>query len=130
MVVDMNSRRPHRPDLVKEALRYVRPEMALGKQAEKITFNENGKDIGSHVVKFSDMDLNGHVNNAKYVEWIFDAIAPEKSQQPHKQFHINYLSEATLGEEILFSEHTEHGMIKVKAHRSSDHRIIFVAEIS
>ena len=52
-------------------------------------------------VRFSALDMNGHVNNAKYYEWAADMIDFDfrKNHQPEKIF-IKYNHEVLYGEEI------------------------------
>jgi medium-chain acyl-[acyl-carrier-protein] hydrolase len=39
-----------------------------------------------HHVKYSDLDQNRHVNNARYVEWILDLIGYEMLKKIHLPF--------------------------------------------
>lgn len=52
-------------------------------------------------VRFSALDMNGHVNNAKYYDWAADMVDFEfrKSHQP-KHVFIKYNHEVLYGEEI------------------------------
>jgi medium-chain acyl-[acyl-carrier-protein] hydrolase len=54
-----------------------------------------------HPVSYSDLDQNNHVNNARYVEWIFDALDPEvlKNATP-SFFSIEYKHEAKAGDTV------------------------------
>jgi medium-chain acyl-[acyl-carrier-protein] hydrolase len=48
---------------------------------------------------YSDIDVNQHVNNAKYLEYVFDALnADLRSQLQSFRIQINYLREIKLGE--------------------------------
>ena len=46
--------------------------------------------------QYSDLDGNGHMNNARYLEWMCDAINPKRTPAG---FQVNYLSEIRPGEE-------------------------------
>ena len=52
-------------------------------------------------VRFSDLDINGHLNNARYLDWVAD-LTDSEFQREHdlKQMVICYLSEAREGQEI------------------------------
>lgn len=64
----------------------------------KICFDENKKyNFKSHIVRNSDLDHNGHMNNAKYGDLILDIFAPIANI---KSFVINFNHEALCGEEI------------------------------
>lgn len=50
---------------------------------------------------YSDIDYYGHVNNARYVQWIQDAADMEiLTNADHVLFDINYLSEVLPGETV------------------------------
>jgi hypothetical protein len=50
---------------------------------------------------YSDIDFNGHMNNARYVQWIQDIIEPGAlAQAKTMRLDINYLSEVKLGETL------------------------------
>lgn len=53
----------------------------------------------TYPVRFSDLDMNGHVNNAKYYDWAADMVGLEflKTHQPEKIF-IKYNHEVLYGE--------------------------------
>jgi acyl-ACP thioesterase len=50
-------------------------------------------------VHLSDLDLNMHVNNTKYVQWAIDCI-PFDFQEQHQlhEINVNFLSQSSLGE--------------------------------
>lgn len=65
---------------------------------------------GTHRVLPSDLDFNGHTNNAKYMEWATDCLAqPATSASPSAQtsassslreFQINFNAETRLGDPV------------------------------
>lgn len=60
-------------------------------------------------VTYGDLDLNGHVNNVRYVEWVLNSV-PLELHQGHtlKEVEANYLAEAVYGHEVVVcSEETE-----------------------
>ena len=49
----------------------------------------------------SDLDTNGHVNNAQYIKWITDCFSEEQSRNCRiTSLHINYLEETLLGDTV------------------------------
>jgi len=73
----------------------------------KIEFDEKlFQSVNQLTAKPSDIDLNQHVNNAKYVQWIYDSIAMnEHGELPKNGFSINYISEVNLAENIQIMRH-------------------------
>lgn len=48
------------------------------------------------------MDIVGHVNNVKYMEWCIDAAMPEGvMDRAIGEFEINFIHEALLGNHVL-----------------------------
>lgn len=57
--------------------------------------------IGEHKVSYSDVDKNVHANNARYVQWVMDAIDPGFiSEHPVRELEINFNHEARLGQVV------------------------------
>lgn len=70
LVVDVARRRPVRiPAFVSEIVAPERPR-ALEDSAEKIPAPGGAVEVARVVARRSDCDLNGHVNNARYAEWL------------------------------------------------------------
>ena len=57
--------------------------------------------VGEFNVKYSHIDINGHTNSIRYVEWITDCFSLDtyKSKQI-KRFEINYMNEMLYGESV------------------------------
>ncbi|MCQ2209454.1 MAG: thioesterase [Paludibacteraceae bacterium] len=56
-------------------------------------------------VKYSDVDINQHLNSAKYVEHIIDAFTLHKfSKREIKRFEIEYIEECMFGETITLQK--------------------------
>ena len=68
--------------------------------ADKITVPENMEKIDERTIRFSDLDSNGHTNNARYAAFIMDALPPEYQDKVWKDFRINFSQEAILGDKL------------------------------
>ena len=87
-------------------------------------------------VRFSELDVNGHMNNCKYLDWVADTLPGDfhKDHTP-KEFTLCYLSEAREGEQIQVSwELDEEGCLTVETGRktgavSSGHARVFSARM-
>mmetsp|Transcript_27115 Transcript_27115/g.67755 ORF Transcript_27115/g.67755 Transcript_27115/m.67755 type:complete len:381 (-) Transcript_27115:564-1706(-) len=62
---------------------------------------EGCSDPFSHSVRRSDMDMNGHVNNAVYVEWVLEAV-PADMWDSHrlKELELEFRSECNYGDVV------------------------------
>lgn len=59
--------------------------------------------MGEYRVKYSDIDLNGHVNSIKYIEHILDLFPMEmfRKKQVHR-FEMAYVAESYYGDTLSF----------------------------
>jgi acyl-ACP thioesterase len=53
-----------------------------------------GREYDRFKVKYSDIDINGHVNSVRYIQWIGDCFSLDCYRKYQmKRFEINYLNE-------------------------------------
>jgi medium-chain acyl-[acyl-carrier-protein] hydrolase len=140
LMLDSEKHRPQRPELLKERNGLFPTEQALDRRPAKIPTLTGPTAGPPFPVRYSDLDLYDHVNNAKYMQWILDSY-PEQLLRQYETaaFEINFLAEAKMGDEI-----TIHGQeINIPANktvstfsfrhainRKSDARNICLAEVS
>lgn len=68
--------------------------------AAKIVLPENMQKILERPIWFSDIDGNGHMNNARYGAFVIDSLPKEYQKKNFTDFRINYNKEAVQGEMI------------------------------
>ncbi len=80
-------------------------------------------------VCFTDLDRNGHMNNTKYLDWIWDLLPGAfHGQHNVKEFTVCYLNEAREGQNMDLSwEILADGTVQVDGRRDSDR--IFAAKL-
>ena len=73
----------------------------------------------SRQVRFTDLDINGHMNNCRYLDWTWDLLPSEFHQQRRLQgFTLGYLSEAREGETLLQQFETgDDGVVRLEIQR-------------
>ncbi len=101
VLIDFNTRKLRRSSILEEKFPESNRESAIDCNLGKI------KPTGSLVlsykktVGYSDIDLNEHLNNAKYIDYIMDCFTIEEHKKHFvKSIEINYLHEALPGETI------------------------------
>lgn len=74
---------------------------ALDELLEKIPAVETVDECFSLRAGYSDVDIMGHVTNARYIDWISDCFSMDEHRQ-HKPgwLQINYLNEIKAGESV------------------------------
>ena len=88
------------------------------------------------VVRFTDLDWNGHMNNCRYLDWVADTL-PGSFHENHsiKEFSISYLAEAREGDAMaLHWELLDDGLLAVDGCReavglSAGHGRVFSARV-
>lgn len=75
-------------------------------------------------VCFTDLDRNGHMNNTRYLDWVYDLL-PSAFHREHslKEFTVCYFSEAREGQNLaLHWDFPQEGLLQVDALRQGDDR--------
>lgn len=133
MVLDGTTRKPVKPNLDEDLFKDFSQE-SLDIIPEKVRVPEGMEMKSSIIVKNSDLDMNNHVNNTKYSQWILDTIPIEYHRNfVVKEFDMNFISEARLGDEIdIFSTKEESASVITSTYqgiRRSDQKTVFASHI-
>jgi medium-chain acyl-[acyl-carrier-protein] hydrolase len=77
---------------------------AIDEALEKITGAEPLVECQCVEARYSTVDLIGHVNNARYIDWVSDCFSFEEHQTGRlKWLQINYINEVKPGESVQLS---------------------------
>ncbi len=108
-LLDLNTRRPNS---VKDlgTFMFERENIhAIETRAKKLSSASKTDYRGSHVVRYSELDLNGHVNNTRYINWLMDTYT-SVYHRSHVVTHLqtNYLAEVFPDQELtIYREQTQ-----------------------
>ena len=87
----------------------------------------------SRSVRFTDLDRNGHMNNTRYMDWIWDLLPGDfHAEHNLRELTLCYLNEAREGQQLDMAwGFGEEGILHVDAHRTSEEKDerIFAAKI-
>lgn len=101
LLMDGNSGRPLRPEkyFPEGPLRENAERNAIEKVPEKLAFSSEGENDVSDLlqVRFSDIDVNDHVNNSVYLRWLDDAVRTERPDLRLAELELNFVKEASTG---------------------------------
>jgi medium-chain acyl-[acyl-carrier-protein] hydrolase len=106
LVIDQAKRRPQRTDALPSLDLPSDVEHALPRRPEKLP--ALSADAPSHLirVRYRDLDVNRHVNNAQYAEWVLEAFDLDFHRMHRlREIEVNYLLEALYGDTL--SAHCE-----------------------
>lgn len=101
LVLDAASKRPQRLNKLMPDLVDLDGRAALGRDPEKLAEDGTWGEVYSATVRYTDIDVNRHVNSGRYIGWILDAY-PFEFHREHcvRVLEVNYLSE-TLDSQML-----------------------------
>jgi acyl-ACP thioesterase len=101
MLIDLNTRRPRAldPEQFKEWI--TKDKECLTGLPDKVESFDHHLKPYSFKVKYSDLDIQKHVNSGKYIEWVMDTFSHQQftSYRPYL-LQINYLAECVFDDPI------------------------------
>ena len=129
-LVDLSSRRivpPGKSQLIFPPVASLTSELP---EPGKLRLKKEGAPvIACRAPLYSDIDVNGHMNNANYVSWILDLFPLEHHRQFRLQsFSIGYLSEAVPGEQVQMSLYCDGNAFEVLGVDLADRHAVFEAQ--
>ena len=113
VVIDERTRRLVRPEELDDLLDVEEGSVdsAIGEPAPKVALPRGAEPepAGEHTVAYSDVDIIGHTNNARYMVWAMDCIDYETaSARRVRDVYVNFNKETTPGTTVqLFRLRTE-----------------------
>ena len=131
-VMDMNTRKMAMPDLKKLAAVF-REDYNHSELPEKIQWQSDVTEIAQFEVRNSDLDMNNHVNNTRYAQWILDAIPLEilKGDAQLLKYEINFLAETKSGDKVtlLKTNAPDTAITQFQGVRAADGKPVFTARL-
>ncbi|MFM6927937.1 MAG: acyl-[acyl-carrier-protein] thioesterase, partial [Bdellovibrio sp.] len=88
-------------------------------------------------VRNSDLDINQHVNNCKYAQWILDSIPYDLHKSLKlNSYSVNFLAETYLGDKVEVDRSVQtandsgaFGASVYRGIRAGDEKVLFTARI-
>ena len=103
LILDQTSKKVQRPD---SALSHFNANLYTGQSPLRYSTkidpsSENGQLSDQFRIKASDLDVNLHTNNVRYLKWVYDSYCLDFIMNNDPQSaEINYLAESRFDEEI------------------------------
>ena len=132
LILDIDTHRLIRPKEMMEQFKMIVHDVQMfDAPLDKIAVPGECKLLNRHDVVFSDLDIVGHVNNVKYMEWCIDAAtAGENADKEIVELEINFNHEALLGDRIEIAGYEHEGCeIFFRAIREDDGKEIVSARL-
>lgn len=121
MMIDMTSRRPVAiPAFVTERANTVRTSVFAEPLGFKVDFSALTPSAEPYAIRAaaSDIDLNGHVNNVRYITWLFDAL--DRQGEPI-DFELAFRGEVLKGGEVTVETYAGEGATYQRIKSTTDH---------
>lgn len=134
LTIDHVSRRPI-PLPFPDDPTIFRQDYRLEIDPEKVACPATAATLKSFEVCRSDLDMNGHVNNTRFSQWVLDSLPEELCEKRRLlEYQVNFLAEVVLGEVVDIQGAQgaiEDGLsrIEVQGKRTSDDRSFFSARL-
>lgn len=109
VLADLETRRLLRLDKVKEFEGTDGGELNKERTLTKLRCPEVLTQVERRPMRYSDTDINGHVNNTRYADFVCDALEMDKLPEGQfvSQMQIGYLAECRPGELLTIETGTE-----------------------
>lgn len=120
--IDLSTRRPTNVLELERLSDYIVKDQECPIEGlKKILPIKEEVSIQSFDIKYSDIDINKHLNSMKYIEYFVDLFTLDDFKQAEiKRFEINYISEARYGEKIDLLKKVEQNGIFVLEMKNND----------
>ena len=102
IVIDAEKRRPVRPTSFADQINSVEGMRAFDHPLNKLPRVDAADFENRFFVRYHDLDINQHVNNVSYIEWLLEST-PGFGQKglTLKELELDYLGEAFKGDRII-----------------------------
>jgi medium-chain acyl-[acyl-carrier-protein] hydrolase len=139
LMLSAESRKPVRGDTTQLGFT-PRADYELDFSADKINLLPESEliQLTQFEVRNSDLDLNQHVNNTRYAQWVLDSIPAAWHQTfDLHEYEVNFLAETKSGDLIsIFKSVTEEGFastspqwVQFQGWRAMDQKFVFCARL-
>lgn len=107
LLIDLDSRRPQKMDNHRQFEKFTSTKEALTQSVPKVNKNQTFSDLFAIKPRYSSLDMNGHTNARKYIDWLDDALYEVHGQKKLAFLHMSYYHECKYGEELIIQVGTE-----------------------
>ena len=133
IVIDTEKRKPRRPPVELNSIPEEWQRAVLDGNAPRIEPLSSADVTVRRRTAYSDLDVNGHVNNVAYLRWVIDALPPETLKNGViETLSVNYLAEAMWNDElsIIVSSPDNGSPWRVEVRKEPEHKSLCRVELT
>ncbi|HZW40243.1 MAG TPA: acyl-ACP thioesterase domain-containing protein [Ignavibacteriaceae bacterium] len=110
---------------------FLEGKYALNTLPGKIISNCEKKPVFKKIMNYSDVDLNKHVNNAKYIELAMDSYSEEHYKSfVLKDVEVSFQSELKLGDEIEIRKCSDKLQDIIEGVNTANGKTVFISKMN
>ena len=104
VVADIDNRKMLRPSSIENIAISAPPDQVKERQLRLIRCPKDKKHVYDRTVRYSDLDVNGHMNNTRYADVLADSLAAQELEGRFiSELQLNYSQECKEGETMEIS---------------------------
>ena len=128
LIIDLDSRKPRRVEEFHKFDDLMTPHITLTKPLPKYNAKGDFKDLFTNEVRFSNMDMNGHMNALHYFEWFADGFFQQFGQKRELSFlQMTYFNECLLNERVVIQQ-SENDPTVFRGIKDHNKKVAFLAK--
>jgi medium-chain acyl-[acyl-carrier-protein] hydrolase len=111
LLINVKTKHPVKTDELHNRINNITldSDYAIKDTPGKIVPSGNFSECCKRIIKYTDIDLNHHVNNAKYIEFALDCLSMEEYKRKKlKSIQVNFLNELKYGDSVSLSKVQPH----------------------
>lgn len=106
LLIDSNAKFPQRPSKLQQEVEVIQERFGEDKKLDKIKMTSNRIETQERKVTYSDIDLNLHVNNAKYIGWVEDLFDLTQYKEGRiSELQLNFVKEAKFQDIVILNKY-------------------------
>lgn len=134
VIVDVQTKELRKAETIAIDYPEIITERAIDCTLGKINPYGQRKIAYERVIGCSDIDMNGHLNNSKYVDFIMDCFTMDSLKEYHaKSIQVQYISEALVGDKITLYKYVDElssGRVYIEGINEKSDTKIFASQIN
>lgn len=121
LIMDEGRGRPHRWDAQANAWPWLPGRDELQTNLQKVPELQDGAQVDTFRVHFSDIDVNRHVNATRYLQWIVDSHSQAQLEATElAEVELSFLAEALPNDEVVIYSEQRDGRELCAVRRAGD----------
>ncbi len=130
-LVDVNTKKPVLLDKIDEGRApFIPKKMALEKAPDRIPPVKNTISQSNYTVRYSDIDMNDHMNNMQYLRIILDSYSWEwLNSHSAEIINVNFKTESKINDELVINTSAEKDIFVHQVIRKRDKATVTLLKV-